>query len=126
MDTGGAETTRKRRFLASSCPGRLTMSPGVQRKSRWLVTVLVFLAGYAAAHFALSRCSCAMMRRDWGIDGVFLYLPVRPDFVADNERPLLYVHHALRCFFFPIWKFDHVVLGGPWPMTSMPLRGLSG
>jgi hypothetical protein len=66
-----------------------------------------------------------MVQRDWGIRDAFIYLPVKPDVVADHERPLLYFHHALRCFFFPIWKLDHLAFGGPWPMTSMPLRSIS-
>ena len=88
--------------------------------------MLGFLAAYVAAHFALSRISRAMVQLDWGIPDAFLYVPVRPDFVAEHERPLLFVHHALRCFFSPIWKLDHLVLGGPWPMTSVPLREFSG
>jgi hypothetical protein len=85
----------------------------------------VFLASYVVAHFALSRISFAMVRRDWGIDDAFLYLPLKPDLVADHEFPLLYLHLALRGFFSPMWMLDHYVLGGPWPMRGMPLRSLS-
>jgi hypothetical protein len=101
------------------------MSPNGPKRSRWRVATLVFLACYVAAHFVLSRIPRVMVQRDWGIRDAFIYLPVRPDVMADHERPLLYVHHALRCFFFPIWKLDHVLLGGPWPMTSMPSRIIS-
>lgn len=101
------------------------MNSNGQKKSRWRVPMLLFLFCYIAAHFMLSRVSCAMVLRDWGIQDTFIYLPMRPDVVADHEEPLLYVHLALRCFFFPIWKLDHSVFGGPWPMTSMPLRSIS-
>lgn len=86
---------------------------------------MVFLACYISSHFVLSRISQGMVRQDWGISDAFIYLPVRPDVVADHEVPLLYFHHALNCFFFPIWKFDEHFLGGPSPMWSMPLRDLA-
>lgn len=87
--------------------------------------MVAFIVAYIMGHFALSRASLSMVRRDWAIADAFLYLPVRPDYVADHEMPWLYVHHALRCFFYPIWKIDNSLFGGPWPMESMPLRSLS-
>ncbi len=98
--------------------------PNKHRRGRILATVL--LAGYVGAHFALSRVSRSMVLRDWRIQDSFIYLPVKPDLVADHEQPLLVIHLALRCFFFPVWKLDHALLGGPWPMTSMPMRTLDG
>jgi len=95
------------------------------RQRRWKKAALVFLAGYIIAHFALSRISLVLVRRDWGIDDAFLYLPVKPDLVADHEMPLLYLHLALRGFFYPVWAFDHHFLGGPWAMRNMPMRSLS-
>jgi hypothetical protein len=95
-----------------------------QKKHRGRKAVMLFIVGYVAAHFALSRISVGMVQRDWGIPDEFIYLPLRPDIVADHENPLLYIHHVLRCLFFPIWKLDQCV-GGPWPMWSMPLRNLS-
>ena len=98
---------------------------GMLKNGRSRILAVVFLTGYVVAHFALSRVSRAMVQRDWGIRDAFIYLPVRPDVVANHERPLLYIHRALRCFFFPIWKLDEAVFGGPLPMTSMPLRSIS-
>jgi hypothetical protein len=100
------------------------MSDKTQNKSRWRTIALLVFIGYVGAHFVLSRASLAMVRRDWGLRDAFIYVPVRPDVVADNERPLLYIHIALRLFFAPVWSLDKA-LGGPYPMTSMPLRGLS-
>lgn len=66
-----------------------------------------------------------MVQRDWGLNQ-FFYLPVRPDMIADHEWPLLYVHHTLLWFFYPIWELDHSVFGGPRPIGSMPLLSLGG
>ncbi len=50
---------------------------------------------YIAAHLLLSRISQGMVQRDWGIPRAFIYVPLRPDTVADHERPLLFVHSGL-------------------------------
>lgn len=100
------------------------MKPKAANKNRWAVALLVFLAGYIGSHFALSRISRVKVDREWGTAEAFIYLPVDPDLVADHEMPLLYAHLALRGFYLPIWKLDHHVLGGPWPLESMPLRSM--
>lgn len=97
------------------------MNPDSSAKTRWGNAILLFVTLYVGAHFVLSRASMPLIQRDWGISNEFIYLPIRSNTVADHEWPLLYVHHGLRCFFYPIWKLDHSVLGGPWPMSSMPM-----
>jgi len=99
-------------------------STSAQKKRRRFVVLAGVLTVYVVAHLILSRISLSMCNTDWGTDNAFIYLPVHPDIVADHERPLLYVHIALRGFFYPIWKIDHEVFGGPWPMRSMPIRRL--
>ena len=87
--------------------------------------VLLIIVAYVGAHFILSRLSARLVMRDWGFPSAFIYLPVRPDVVADHEIPLLQIHLALRYVFYPAWKLDHAC-GGPRPMTSMPMRGIEG
>ncbi len=101
------------------------MSPSNHSMRRRYQAVLLFLTCYVAAHFILSRISLALVQRDWGITGAFIYLPVKPDFIAAHERPLLYVHNTLRWFFFPICQLDQLAFGGPQPITSTPLRRIS-
>ncbi len=91
-------------------------------KAKRRATVLLLVAAvYVVAHLSLSRFSARLVTRDWGYDGAFIYLPLRPDVVADHEMPLLLIHNALRYVFYPVWWIDHA-FGGPLPMTSMPLR----
>ena len=65
-----------------------------------------------------------MVQRDWGIPDAFFYLPVEPGFIAEHEVPWLYIHHGMSILFFPIWKVDERLFGGPLPMWSMPLLEL--
>lgn len=104
---------------------RLPMSFNALKQKRWQIAALIFLLSYVAAHFTFSRVSRAMVERDCGISDAFLYLPVPPNIVIEHEGPLLYVHGTLRCFFYPVWKLDHSVFGGPWPMCSLPMMDLS-
>jgi len=102
------------------------MSSEDVKKRRWRIFATVCLAGYVGTHFALSWISCLRVQRDWCIRDSFIYLPVKPDLVANHERPLLYIHHAQRWFFLPIWKLDNCILGGPYPMRSISMRSLDG
>ena len=86
----------------------------------WKKCILIVAVAYVIAHLLISRISLVMCNRDWGTDNAFLYLPVHPDIVARHERPLLYVHHVFRLFFYPVWKIDYTMFGGPWPMWSLP------
>ena len=89
------------------------------------IAISACLVLYIATHLLLSRISQGMVQRDWGIPRAFIYVPLRPDTVADHERPLIFVHQGLSAVFYPIWKVDHGFFGGPRPMHSMPLRSLS-
>jgi hypothetical protein len=93
-------------------PGQRTAGTGREG----LTLSLVLLITYFLSHFALSRVSVRMVERDWGIEGFFIYLPFKPDFVADHERHLLDVHAGLSNFFYPAWMIDNHVLGGPKPI----------
>jgi hypothetical protein len=77
---------------------------------------------YSSTHFVISRISVKIVENDWGLTDEFLYLPVHPDSWEGHPRSLGVIHDILQIFFYPIWKLDHAVLGGPVPMQYTPLR----
>ena len=100
------------------------MKSNVNRAVRYRRLFALVLGIFVAAHLVLSRVSASLVQSDWGVTDAFLYVPVRPDTVADHGS-LLAVHYTLRFLFYPIWQIDNKVFGGPWSMWSMPLRSFS-
>lgn len=91
-----------------------------RRVPAWVAIALgVFV--YLTIHFVLSRSSARLVQSEWGIADAFLYIPGKPSFVAEHETPWLQVHQICRWLFYPAWSLDCYLLGGPKPMTSLPL-----
>jgi len=97
---------------------------GQSRPSRKACAVVLALLAYVALHFGLSRLSMHQIRQAWGFD-CFIYIPLRPETIFQDERWLL-PHHLLRVVFWPVAEADQWLFHGPVPIDSMPLVSLGG
>ena len=80
---------------------------------------------YVGAHTCMVYLSAGQVFRAWGISDTFLYVPGHPDWVVTNSVPL-HLHYALRFAFYPVWKTQEHLLGGPLPMQYPPMLGIDG
>ena len=95
----------------------------MKRKS--IHSLALFGTLYVGMHTILFCASSGRVQRAWGVPNTFLYVPAHPDWVVANTVPL-YVHFGLRYAFYPLWKVQELLLGGPCPMQYPPMLGIGG
>ena len=92
----------------------------VRRPRAWTVAAVALLV-YVGSYFTLSRYSL-WYNSGGGLQG-FLYVPCSPEFLNRHYDSLESVHYALVYFYYPVWAFDHYILGGSY-WGHFPMQGL--
>jgi len=105
------------RPMAAWTAGRLVTS-----RKKMLVLVVTLLVIYVGSHLAISRYSASRLR-EADVE-CFLYVPCQVESLRDH-RSLWWAHRVMMFVYAPLWAVDHHLLGGPAPMMSEPMWGLT-